>query len=231
MKNLLLLHGAIGASDQLLPLKEKLAAGFENHLFDFPGHGGKALPGEGFSIDHFAKSVLQWMDEQQFPSIDIFGYSMGGYVGLYLARHYPERVNRVFTLATKFAWDEATAAKEVKMLDPEKIAEKVPKFAQALEKRHAPQDWKLVLRETAAMMQQLGKSPALTDDDFRAIEKPVSIGIGDRDTMVSLEETIHVYRQLPGAELRVFARTPHPVEQVNVDQLADAIGDFFNRAD
>lgn len=224
---LLLLHGAIGASSQLAPLQQLLAPSFDARLFDFPGHGGNALPEEAFSIRRCSEATIAFMDEQQLESVDIFGYSMGGYVALYMARHWPGRVNRIFTLATKLHWDEATAAREVKMLDPEKIEEKVPKFAAALAKRHAPADWKTVLAKTAELMQQLGRDPELKDEDFKAITLPVRITIGDRDTMVSIEETLQVYRLLPAAQLQVFPQTPHPVEQVDVKSLGDALTSFF----
>lgn len=220
---LLLLHGAIGAADQLTFLE---ALPQNSFAFDFPGHGGKAFPA-AFSIRAFTESVLQWMDEKGFATVDIFGYSMGGYVALYLARHYPERVGKIFTLATKFAWDEATAAKEVKMLNPEKIAEKVPKFAAALEKRHAPLDWKEVLQRTADLMLALGKKPELAQEDFAAITHPVLLSVGDRDTMVSIEETMQVYRSLPNAQFMVFPDTVHPIEQINLQQLLPALELFL----
>ena len=213
---LLLLHGAIGASDQLMPLQAQFPGAL---LFDFPGHGGTTFP-EAFSIPVFAEAVLRRMDELQIAQSDFFGYSMGGYVALYLARHQPERVGKIVTLATKFAWDEATAQKEVKLLDPQKIAEKVPKLAAALEKRHAPNDWKLVLQRTAEMMLALGKEPSLKEEDFKQITHPVLLSVGDRDTIVSLEETIAVFRALPNARLAVHPDTPHPVEQVDVERVA-----------
>lgn len=220
MNSLFLLHGAIGASDQLKPLQLHFPG---SQLFDFPGHGGTSFP-ETFSIPVFAAAVLRRMDEQQIAKADFFGYSMGGYVALYLARHSPDRVGKIVTLATKFAWDEATAQKEVKMLDPQKIAEKVPKFAAALEKRHAPNDWRVVLQHTAAMMLSLGKEPALKEEDFRQIQHPVLITVGDRDTMVSLEETIAVYRALPNAQFAVLPGTPHPIEQVSPEKISVVAG-------
>ncbi len=60
---LLLLHGAIGASDQLQPLAEKLAGNHDVHLLDFPGHGGKEDTGD-FSIQKFATYTLQFIIEK-----------------------------------------------------------------------------------------------------------------------------------------------------------------------
>ncbi len=51
---------------------------------------------------------------------------MGGYVALYLAKHHLQLVHKIFTLATKFHWDETVAANENKRLQPEGIEEKVP---------------------------------------------------------------------------------------------------------
>ena len=66
-------------------------------------------------------------------------------------------INSIVTFGTKFNWSKEAAAKEVKMLNPEVIEEKVPKFAQMLKDTHAPNDWKTLLHKTAAMMKGLGR--------------------------------------------------------------------------
>lgn len=226
---LLLLHGAIGSSEQLKPLHaELLQRGLDAHLFDFTGHGGREIPDTPFSIALFAEEVVRWMDGQGYSSVDIFGYSMGGYVALYLAKHYPERVGKILTVATKFGWDVPTAQKEVKMLDPEKIAEKVPKFAAVLEKRHAPADWKTVLGKTAEMMLAMGAEPPLKEEDFRAVGHHVGLCIGENDNMVSLDETLAVVRLLANGSSVVLPQTPHPVEQMNMEMLAGIAQSFFS---
>ncbi len=225
---LLLLHGAIGSSVQLKPLyTELLNSGFEAHLFDFAGHGGRPIPDQPFSIALFAEEVISWMNEKQIAAIDIFGYSMGGYVALYMAKYYPDRVGKILTVATKLAWDVPTSQREVKMLDPKKIAEKIPKFAEALMKRHAPADWEVVLSKTSDMMLTMGMQPPLDDDDFRSIANKIQLCVGDRDTMVSIEETNHVYRLLPNAALNVIPDTPHPIEQVDVQVLGVIATKYF----
>jgi pimeloyl-ACP methyl ester carboxylesterase len=229
MKKLLLLHGAIGVKDQLQPLADALKDSYDIHSLNFPGHGGEAFP-SSFNIKIFADDVLRWMERERIDTIDIFGYSMGGYVALYLAKHNPEKIGKIFTLATKFLWDEATAQKEVKMLDPEKIEEKLPAFAKALEQRHHPNDWKDVMSATAAMMMEMGRENPLKNEDHASITNEVTISIGDRDKMVTLEETIAVYRQLKNAKLLVIPNTPHPLEQVSIPRLSHEIKRFFSSA-
>ena len=121
MQHLLLLHGAIGSKQQLQPLAGLLKNDFIIHFFNFSGHGGEAIPQQAFSIELFAAEVLQYMQQQKIDQANIFGYSMGGYVGFYIAKNYPEKIDKLVTLATKVYWDETIAAKEIKMMDAKTI--------------------------------------------------------------------------------------------------------------
>lgn len=227
MQPLLLLHGAIGASDQLVQIAEDLSDNYKVYTLDFSGHGGKPFPADSFSIQLFAKEVLAFLDKEGLEQVSIFGYSMGGYVAMYLAKHHPERVGKIVTLATKFHWDEATAAKETKMLDAAKIEEKLPAFATALHKRHAPNDWKEVLAKTIEMLNSMGQDNTLKPEDYTSISQPCMILLGDRDKMITLEETLQVYKTLPNAQMGMLPNTHHPIEQVNVPYLLFYIRQFI----
>lgn len=226
MHQLLLLHGAIGSAAMFAGLEDVLKEEFEIHVLDFSGHGGTPFQAE-FSIQQFANEVLAYLDNKNIGQIDIFGYSMGGYVAMYLAKHHPERISKVATLATKYHWDDATSAKEVQMLDPEKISAKIPAFAKTLEERHKPGDWKELLQRTAAMMLAMGKDNPLTPGDYEAINAPALIMLGDKDKMVSLDETLAVYKSLPQAQLALLPGTPHPLEQVDVHLAGYFLRRFF----
>lgn len=226
--SLLLLHGALGSKEQFAPLERLLASDFEATAINFSGHGGNALPDDGFSIARFANDVLQWLDEHGQEKTDIFGYSMGGYVALFLARHHPSRVGRIFTLATKFAWSESIAEKEIRMLNARKIEEKVPAFAAALAKRHAPQDWKEILKHSADMMVRMGADVPLKEKDFLAIHHPVVVSVGDNDSMVTRDETVDVSRLLRNSRFLVLEDTEHPIEKADPGLLVHEIRTFFS---
>jgi pimeloyl-ACP methyl ester carboxylesterase len=227
MSDLLLLHAALGARTQFEALEHELAGAYSLHSIDFEGHGVEAPTGRPFRIESFAENVIAYLDRSGLASVDIFGYSMGGYVALYLARTRPERVGRIFTFGTKLRWDAETSAREVRMLDAGKIREKVPHFAAALEARHSGAGWERVLEKTAEMMMALGASSPLGDEEFGAIEQRVRIGVGDRDATVGPEESAGVYRLLRNGELQVFPATPHPFEKVSMPMIAASIREFF----
>jgi esterase/lipase len=227
MKHLLLLHGAIGAKDQLQPLAELLKTNYQVHILNFDGHGGAAMPSEPFSIPLFAKNVTDYCNAAGITNADIFGYSMGGYVAMYLAKQSPSLLNKIITLATKFHWDEAIATKETKMLDAAVIAQKVPAFAAQLQQRHAPNDWTQVLDKTKEMLLQLGRQNTLQLNDYASIQAPSLIMLGDKDKMVTVEETLAVYRTLPAAQLCILPNTPHPLEQTDTRLLSYQITRFL----
>ena len=229
MEHLLLLHGALGSAAMLDSLRQSLQDSFTVHTLNFSGHGGTPLPQEPFSMQLFIQDVLRYLNERQIGSAHIFGYSMGGYAALSLALQHPERIKSIYTLATKFAWSEAAAEKETKLLNPEKVAEKVPAFAQTLAQRHFPQDWKTVMRHTASMMLQLGKHPLLTSETLAQLQLPVQVAVGDRDNMVTVEETLWAYRQLPNARLQVLPGTRHPFETLSVPELNQQIRQFIGQ--
>lgn len=227
MKDLILLHGAIGSSAQLAELRDTLSPYYNIHLFDFPGHGGRET-GKEFSIRHFAASLQEYIEQNGLSGVGVFGYSMGGYVALWLAASKPGLISRISTLATKFDWTGEIAAREIRMLQPEVIEQKLPAFADTLRKRHLPGDWKQVLASTATMMEELGTHNPLDASALASVDIPVLVLLGDRDKMVTVEETLQAFRRLPQAQLGILPATPHPVEQVNTALLVAHLRQFFD---
>lgn len=226
MQDLMLVHGAIGSSKQLLELEESLKGFYQVHNPDLPGHGGQPMV-DHFSISFFADHIIQYCDEHKIDKFSIFGYSMGGYIALYLARHYPGRIDKVITLATKFHWDPMIAQKEIQMLQPGLIQEKLPKFARVLSERHAPNEWGEVLQKTAGLLERLGQQNELNAEDHKEIKQPVLVMLGDRDKMVGLDETVATYKLLSNAQLAILPGTPHPIEQVNMELISFLLRKFI----
>ena len=229
MMDLLILHGAIGSSSQFEPFLASIVGYYNIYTFDFSGHGNGRKAEEPFSIPMFADDVLRFLEENNLAKVSVFGYSMGGYVAMYFAKQYPGKVHKMITLATKYEWTEAIAAKEVRMLDPEKMEQKLPAFAQTLSDRHTPHSWKSVLRKTAEMMLAMGADNPLKTADFESIHHRCLLLLGDRDKMVTMEETIAVYRALPDGRLGILPETPHPVEQVDIDLLSYHVRRFLEQ--
>lgn len=205
----------------------KHLSSYDAHAMNFYGHGGE--PGaDPFSIEGFAAQAASFINSKNLLSINIFGYSMGGYVAMYMARHLNIKIEKIITLGTKFQWNESIAEKECRMLHPETIEQKLPAFAQSLAGRHGEAQWKTVLHKTAEMLQQMGKQNPLQAEDYTQINIPSLIMLGDRDKMVTREETITTFQSLPNAQLAILPGTPHPLEQADSSLLAFHIKRFIS---
>jgi len=219
--SVILLHGAIGAGDQLEHLVHLLQKqGRDVHMLTLSGHGTKPFNNAGFGIPVFAAELQQYIAAKNLQQPAVFGYSMGGYVALYAAQQHPNLLGTIVTLATKFQWTPEIARAEGQMLDPDAILEKIPKFADALKARHG-EGWRELLAKTQTLMAELGDGKHALD--FPNLNTKVYLGLGDRDKMVSLDETLNAYRSLPNAGLYMLPDTKHPIEGVNKELLADLL--------
>jgi esterase/lipase len=217
---IILLHGALGSKTQLMPLKKILEErGRKVNILNFSGHSGEPFSKDGFGIEVFVQDVIQFINDNKIESADIFGYSMGGYVALWLAHHYPLRVNNIITLGTKFDWTPETADREVRKMDAEKIQSKAPAFARILEHRHAPNDWKELMLKTSNMMLDLGDNPMLKPEIMVTIKHKTKVLLGDQDDMADHSYSEKVTGWLPNGEFRLLHDTPHPIEKVNLEML------------
>jgi esterase/lipase len=227
MSSILLLHGALGSKEHFNQLVTELEKTMTVYTLNFEGHGGE-FSNRPFSISNFEENILGFITEKKLEGIPVFGYSMGGYVALSLTLNYPNIFGKIITLGTKFNWTEESAAQEVKMLNPEIIEEKVPKFAEKLKALHAPNDWKEVMQKTANMMLNLGKGDAISQDKFKLIKAEVIIFRGENDNMVSKEESMLVANLIPKARYFELENVEHPIERISTEIIYRIISENVN---
>ncbi|MBF9221091.1 alpha/beta fold hydrolase [Hymenobacter ruricola] len=224
---ILLLHGAMGSPATLEPLAELLAADFDVKTFAFAGHGGRGVSLATFTLPHFAEEVLSFLKAHETAPAHVFGYSMGGYAALLAAHQEPARFASITTLGTKLDWSPESATAETRFLDPEKMQAKVPAFVEQLRQRHAPADWAAVVRATASMMVVAGAAPPLAAADFATLQVPVQVLMGDGDLTAERGDASRILaEQLPQGHYTVLPNTPHPIERVDITDLASRIRAF-----
>lgn len=215
------LHGALGTAaqfDALLALPDAPPL----TPINFPGHAG--VPCDvPFSNAVFADAVFDQMEKMGAAQTDLFGYSMGGYVALWMAWKYPEKIRKVVTLNTKLDWTPETAARMTGMFDTEKITAKAPQMAEAFARAHAPGDWLEVAQKTARFLLELGNGAAIPEEGFSAITCPVTILRGDNDSVVTEGECRQVAGWIPSCSYAEVPNSKHPMELVDIQALTAII--------
>jgi pimeloyl-ACP methyl ester carboxylesterase len=227
VKDLILLHGALGHSKQFEPYEPFLSEHFRVHKLLFHGHGATKVPDAGLNMEQYTLQLQQYIEVHALKEVAIFGYSMGGYVALTYAMQPDSKAASVLTLATKLNWTPETVAKEIKMLDPDLISEKVPKYAAQLAALHGAEHWKQLLPAIAKLMTDLAEKPLLNNAQYRLLNLPVQMMVGDKDVMVSVAETLEATRNIPDSRLAVLPETKHPIDMVRPDLLIGLMKDFW----
>ncbi|MGI8531527.1 MAG: 3-oxoadipate enol-lactonase [Geodermatophilaceae bacterium] len=113
-----LLSGSLGSDlrmwDPQLP--HLLDAGLRVIRYDHRGHGGSPVPPGPYTLDEVAGDALDLLDRLGVERVSVVGLSLGGMVGMWLARNAPDRVERLVLCCTAAElgpasmWDERIAA-------------------------------------------------------------------------------------------------------------------------
>jgi len=226
MNDLILLHGAMGSSDSLEDLKQVLSTSFNCHSFNFGGHGKEAFNKEGFGIEYFANELKEFIEVKHLNKPHIFGYSMGGYVALYLASQEPNSLGKIVTLGTKFGWSPEAAEKETSRMNPDVMEEKIPAYTQKLEQVHG-QQWKELVWQTGAMMIELGEAPLLNIDSLNKVGNRTLVMRGSEDQMVDDVESKWAVAHLPKGQFKLLEGQPHPIEKLDLQLLSESLIHFL----
>lgn len=222
-----MLHGANGSGDTLHPLAEALRAYATVSTPSMIGHGGRPVPVR-FTVEDFAEDLIAFLDARKIERTFLFGYSFGGYVALYAARHHPERFQGVCTLATNFVFDAAKVAHFTYLLSPERLSRPGMTRPAELTATHYPQHWVPISTNTARLFEELGQQPALTEDDLAAIVLPALVISADRDQNVSPDESRRLSELVRG-QLLMLPGVAHPLAVLPHAEIARAVGEWMGR--
>jgi pimeloyl-ACP methyl ester carboxylesterase len=115
----LLLHGWTASADiNFFPVWAGLAESYRVIALDLRGHGRGMRSVEPFSLEDCADDAAAVLDQLGVGRVIVLGYSMGGPVGLLLARRHPERVAALVMQATALEWQRAPREQAVWRLLP-----------------------------------------------------------------------------------------------------------------
>ncbi|QQR86127.1 MAG: alpha/beta fold hydrolase [Flavobacteriales bacterium] len=221
--NLLLLHGALGTTAQLEPLKQRVGG----TAIHFTGHGTRAHEHASMSFDAFVSDIEEAYDANGWQRAHLFGYSMGGYAALLFAAKHPERVLSVVTLGTKYLWTPEGLQKELRMLNPDTMLAKVPAFADGLLRAHGAAHWRAVVDAVARNMKELAADPLLTKALLDRIVRPVLVCVGEQDTTAVPHDTRVFASALKHARVEVLPDARHPIDSVALDDLELRLATFW----
>ncbi|MGL4287093.1 MAG: alpha/beta fold hydrolase [Phreatobacter sp.] len=234
-----LLHGGLGTIDmlfgQLLPV---LARKRQVIAVELQAHGHTADIDRPMRYETMADDIAALARQLGLPSLDLFGFSLGGGVALQTAIRHPALVRRMVIASTPFRRDgwlpEALAG----------MAELTTDNAAALtgslmhqfyaEVAPRPQDWPVLVAKLGELLARNYD----WSDAVAAIKAPTLVLTGDSD-LIRTEQAVEMFRLLgggaagalaglPDAQLAVLPATTHFSMLTRADLIAGIAQPFLD---
>jgi 3-oxoadipate enol-lactonase len=115
----LLLHGWTASADlNFFPVYGRLAESYRVVALDLRGHGRGMRSTEPFRLEDCADDAAVLLRQLETGRVVVVGYSMGGPVGMLLARRHQEQVAALVMQATALEWRQAAHERAVWRLLP-----------------------------------------------------------------------------------------------------------------
>lgn len=208
--------------------------------FDTRGHGRSAVPDGPYTIGDLGGDVLALLDELGVARAHFCGLSLGGMVGMWLAAHAPERIDRLVLCCTSArpgapeSW--ARRAATVRAEGTEAIADLV--VGRWLTPEYASRQPGLVARLRAMLAATPAEGYASCCDAIRTLDlttalpritAPTLVLHGADDPAIVPSHGAYIAAAVPGARLTLVRDAAHlaNVEQCDVvtGLIADHLGD------
>ncbi len=218
---LVLVHGLGGRALDFAPLMPALARQHRVFALDLLGYDGSARPDVDYSVTLETGILRQFLDSQGLTSIDLAGWSMGGWIAMQFAAQSPERVRRLVLLDS--AGMKFTPSFDLRVLAPHTM-----KDMQELEKLLTPHPGRLpafILRDflrqklTEDWMIERTVANMITgrevmDGKLANVAMPVLIVWGKQDVLTPLSAGEAMRREMPQSVLAVLDSCGHlaPIE-------------------
>ena len=232
---LVVLHGAYMNIPTMGAIIPRLAKTHRVYAVELQGHGRTTDIDRPITYPNLADDVAAFMDAVGLPKADVFGYSMGGQVGLQLAIRHPTKVNKLVAAAVAYdlegwqpVYKDFIPQMTVEMILQMPFAKEYPKLAAN------PKGFPELARKLIA----LEKEPMAWAEDVKAMKTPVLIIAGDAD-VATLEHSVAMFRllgggimgdmgkPLPPSRLAVMPATAHTAVITQPDLLQAFIEPFL----
>jgi pimeloyl-ACP methyl ester carboxylesterase len=215
-------------------------------MFDNRGVGGSG--GETpTSVAEMAEDAISFIEALGFKKVDLFGFSLGGFVAQVIAEKRPDLVRKIVLAGTgpaggtgisnvgavlQGAFQKAGAEhkhpKHFLFFSPSVQGQKAADaFLQRLDQRQKDRDTAVSDQTVQAQITAITKCGQAPNprETLKQVRHPVLVANGDEDVMVPTENSIALFDALPNAKLAIFPDASHG----GIFEYADAFVDQTHR--
>lgn len=224
---LLLLPGLLGSiNNQWHIFVAPFLDDFRIIRVDLRGHGLSGNQAPNLMPERMVQDLFSLLDHLDIGGVHIAGYSLGGYLGLMMHLSQPGRIRSLLLHASKFYWSKHTASQMREQLNPERMTDQAPAYANQLALDHGANRWRALVRQAADLASYLAEN-GITETNAALAQCPVLVSVGDRDELVTVREAQRLSRVFHQGALMVLPGVRHPFPSANPLPLLSAMRIFF----
>lgn len=209
---LLLLHGNGEDGSYFANQMEFFSASRTVFAPDTRGHGKSPRGTAPFTMEQFARDLLDFMDEEHLRQADILGFSDGGNIALTFALAHPDRVRRLVLSGANLDPSGVKPHVQIPIVLGYQIASRFAgRSPQA--KRHA---------EILGLMVE---EPHILPEALETLETPTLVIVGTRD-MIRASHSRLIAQRLPNSRLALVPGD-HFIAAKNPEAFNRTVADFL----
>ncbi len=237
---LICLHGYALDHTIWLKMSDELDKQIKIILPDLRGHGKSPEPPGKYSMRNMAGDILQMMDSLYLDNAYIAGHSMGGYIALALAAHYPERVKGL-ALVASHAFADTQEKKNSRLLDIERVKQSSPADVlsempgKLSRKPEVAEYCKSLIYKTSrnGVMGVLAGMAERQDsiDILNSMRNAKMLIAGTDDQLIPLDTSKEMASKIKGLQLIEIKNAGHMPMMEKPQDTAKAITNFLNKSE
>lgn len=222
------------------PQSNDLKKNFNVIAVDLKGFGkGNSTDGQAITMAAYAQDVKKQLDAQHIQKAIIGGESMGGYVALEFINQYPDQVVGLILSDTQTIadTDETKAKREAMAKDvlangtKKMINDILPKALSPKADKHVIAYLKAIMQDQSATAVASGlRGMAMRNDTSNVLSGakiPVLILTGDKDTLISVDQSKKMHALLKDSKLVIIANAGHLSSLEQPGKWNQAVRDMF----
>lgn len=211
----LLLHGLGADAERWFPILPGLLSGRRLLVPSLPAHGRSGNPGAPFGVVDVARWLEEWLTRQvgSSSSVDVVGFSLGGWVAVRMALSKPERLRRLVLVSSAGlsfdpppprAWLMPDCLQDLRDLINALTYRplRLPRFVlRDLLRRTRP--------ERRWLVESLLSGEGILDGELAGVETPTLVIWGAQDRLIPAHVSRTLAARIPGARGRELSPCGH----------------------
>jgi pimeloyl-ACP methyl ester carboxylesterase len=231
------MHGGMGSSVRMQSIAELLSEHFRVITPDSRGHGRSTNPGGELSYALMADDIAELIETLGLDRPFVGGWSDGGQVAFEIGMRHGELSRGLVVGGAYYALPDqlVDVIRTMGFEGPGVLNREVfessldvyggAEFLKSLHPQGAGYHETLALQVTHLWLNDHDYQP----HDLAKITLPTLVLLGDRDEPIPVEQALHIYRNVPDAELAVVPGIGHNLPYARTETFTEIVLDFLMR--